>query len=76
MLNASWNYRFWLNAKKVYTETEYKPMNDSGFYTGETKRIRKFIGYIYNGKIYQDNPGLPIKDRELWKKWKEKGLIK
>lgn len=76
LLNAVWNYQFWLNAKKIYTETEYKPMNDNGFYTGEIRKIKKFLGYKYKDKVYLDNPGMPINDRSLWKHWKEKGLIR
>lgn len=76
ILNASWNYRFWLNAKKQYEEKEYRPINENGFYTGEKKKIRKFVGYLYNGETYLDNPGLPIKDRDVWEKWKKKGLIR
>lgn len=75
ILNSMWNYRFWLNAKKVYSEYEYKVVNDNGFHTGEKRKGRKFIGYEYKGKMYLDNPGMPM-DRDQWEKWKEKGLIK
>ena len=75
ILNSMWNYRFWLNAKKVYREYEYKPINENGFYTGEKRKGRKFVGYEYKGKMYLDNPGMPM-DRDQWEKWKEKGLIK
>lgn len=75
LLNCIWNYGFWLNAKKTYSSTEYRVTNDNGFYTGEIRKIRKFSGYLYKGKIYLDNPGLPIQDRELWGIWKKKGLI-
>lgn len=76
LLNAIWNYNFWLNAKKVYSEVEYKEINENGFHTGRIKKIRKFLGYQYGGKIFLDNPGMPIKDRRLWKCWKQKGLIR
>lgn len=75
LLNAKWNYSFWMNSKKVFEQKEYKFMDGYGFYTGETRKIKKFKGYEYRGKIYQDNPGFPIEDRELWTAWKNKGLI-
>lgn len=74
--NAIWNYDFWLNSKKIFEVIEYKLKDNSGFYTGETKKIKKFKGFQYKNKIYLDNPGLPIDDRELWISWKKKGLIR
>ena len=75
-LNTVWNYSFWLKSKKVYKLEEYKSKDKNGFYTNESRNIKKFIGFEYNNKIYLDNPGFPIKDRSLWTFWKEKGLIK
>lgn len=76
LVNTRWNYSFWLNSKKIFEYKEYRVFDNRGFYTGEIRKIRKFIGYEYKGKIYQDNPGFPIIDRELWVAWKKKGLIK
>jgi hypothetical protein len=36
---------------------------------------KRFIGYVYNNKIYLDNPGLENIDRDTWKAWKKKGLL-
>lgn len=74
--NFFWNYNFWLKSKKVFDEIEYKLKDNNGFYTGKTKKIKKFKGFLYKNKLYLDNPGFPIKDRELWINWKNKGLIK
>lgn len=74
--NLIWNYYFWLTAKKVYKIENFKIKDSKGFYTGESKNIKKFIGFSFRNKIYLDNPGFPITDRELWKVWKNKGLIK
>jgi len=74
--NAIWNYNFWLKSKKVFEEIEYKVKDINGFYTGETRKLKKFKGLLYKDKIYQDNPGFPIDDRNLWINWKNKGLIK
>lgn len=74
--NLIWNYSFWLKSRKIFNETEYQIKDAKGFLTGETKKIKKFIGFQYKNKIYLDNPGFPINDRELWEVWKKKGLIK
>lgn len=74
--NILWNYNFWLKAKKIFDFIEYKVKDQNGFYTGEIKKIKKFKGFIFNEKIYLDNPGFPIEDRSLWTHWKNKGLIK
>ncbi len=74
--NLIWNYQFWFLAKKVYTTEEYTVRHEKGYLTDETKILKKFQGYDYKGTIYLDNPGMPIKDRVLWLKWKNKGLIK
>ena len=30
------------------------------------------MGYEYKGKIYQDNPGLPIKNKSNWEIYKKR----
>jgi len=74
--NLIWNYNFWLKSRKVFDETEYRLKDKNGFYTGKTKKIKKFRGFLYRDKLYLDNPGFPIEERDLWTKWRNKGLIK
>lgn len=74
--NLLWNYLFWLKAKKIYKYENFKLKDQNGFYTGQSKNIKKFIGFEFQNKIYLDNPGFPITDRKLWKIWRNKGLIK
>ena len=74
--NAIWNYKFWLNSKKIFEEVEYRVKDQNGFYTGEIRKFKKFKGFQYKEKIYLDNPGFEIENRELWIHWKNKGLIK
>lgn len=76
MKNFIWNYSFWLKSKKIFEEIEYQVKDHNGFYTGEKRKIKKFKGFLLNDKIYLDNPGFPIQDRDLWIVWKNKGLIK
>lgn len=73
--NVLWNYKFWLKSKKIFEEIEYKTKNSVGMYDGKMKKIKKFKGFLFEGKIYLDNPGFPIEDRSLWVTWKNKGLI-
>lgn len=81
-LNFKWNISFWLNAKRVYKVNTYKKVKDYYYdFTNkmhpvyETISKKRFAGYIYKGVIYLDNPGMPIKERYIWKAWKDKGLI-
>lgn len=76
ILNALWNYKFWLNAKKVYEEVTY---NEKVGRLGEKESVvtkKRFKGYLYKGVIYLDNPGIPDIKRDEWESWKNKGLIK
>jgi len=75
VLNTLHNYDFWLNSKKVYTKIEFTKSNSfrNSEYKKETRK--RFLGYEYKGKIYLDNPGLTISDRELWEHWRKKKLI-
>jgi hypothetical protein len=83
-LNAKWNYRFWLFAKKMFKNINYDiedgeyQMDDYYNVKRNKKRIskRRFVGYLYKNQIYLDNPGFKINDRETWEVWKKKGLIK
>jgi len=85
ILNTLWNYKFWLNCKKIYKtytyyeETDvYEEAND-----GTSKMISKknpktairFMGYFYKDNIYLDNPGIKEIDKETWAAWKKKGLV-
>jgi len=75
-LNAKHNYDFWLNSRRVFTTIEYlkfaSHLRSSSF---KKQKKKRFVGYEYKGKIYLDNPGISIKERDVWEKWKEKGLI-
>lgn len=87
-LNLKWNFNFWLKCTKEYKTIEYlktpslKQQFDQQFdyynvkEKPELKRKKRFAGYKFHGKLYLDNPGLPITERDLWIKWKKKGLIK
>jgi len=87
ILNALWNYKFWLFSEKLFREHTYEV--DEGFdldsvdITGKMlskkRKVsrRRFIGYMYKNKLYLDNPGLKETiDKETWEAWKSKGLIK
>lgn len=43
--------------------------------TKKTLTSKRFSGYLYQGRIYHDNPGIQGIDSETWKVWKKKGLI-
>jgi hypothetical protein len=88
VLNAIWNYKFWLFAEKIYKEHKYDVIDndlnlDNVDITGKiiykTKTIvkRRFVGYMYDGRMYLDNPGVRhTVDDDTWRSWTEKGLIK
>ena len=83
ILNALWNYKFWLFCKKLFKTVHYKA--ESGEYElDDTLRIKRdvksftkkrFVGYLFQDGIYLDNPGFRVDDRETWESWKKKGLI-
>ena len=64
--NAIWNYKFWLNCRRKYVEYSFikqNPINQK-----KEKIIkRRFMGYEYKGKIYLDNPGMPLTKESEWK---------
>jgi hypothetical protein len=64
--NAIWNYKFWLFSKRKYVDYSYTIKNPI---SGKIEKVikRRFQGYEYDGKIYQDNPGIPIKNEQDWK---------
>ena len=74
ILNAKCNYSFWFFCKKEYKTIEYFTYNSL---RRSPKKISKkrFIGYRYKGHLYLDNPGLSIKERDVWEAWKKKGLL-
>lgn len=75
ILNTIWNYKFWLNAKKVFNTITLNKKNRFGIMeSSETKQ--RFKGYLYKGKLYLDNPGVPNIERDVWESWKNKGFIK
>ena len=76
ILNAMWNYKFWLNAKKVYDVISF---NKKSGRLGEIQVPvvkKRFKGYLFKGSLYLDNPGIPDIKRDVWEVWKKKGLIK
>ena len=88
ILNAKWNYKFWLFAEKMYKTRTYD-VNEEEFnlenvdITGKmhfnTRKVtvKRFVGYRYENAMYLDNPGFRHTiDKETWKAWKRKGLIK
>jgi len=83
ILNTIHNYKFWLLSKKIYTTKSYIiPDNDFSVdydwkIVQKKKKVetKRFVGYLYNNKIYLDNPGLENIERETWKAWRRKGLI-
>ncbi len=84
ILNLTWNLKFWLFSKKIYQGITYEePIQDffsdfSNKMYAKTKQITKkrFVGFLFNNKIYLDNPGIPKIDRETWVSWRKKGLVK
>jgi len=87
ILNCIWNYKFWLFAEKIYRiHTYYIDDNnlslDNVDITGKIiprkKKIvkRRFVGYMYDGMMYLDNPGFRHRvDKETWDSWMKKGLF-
>lgn len=74
LLNAKWNYSFWLFCKRKYAYVSYIKINP--IKQNREKVIKKrFLGYEYKGKLYEDNPGMPMKSNSDWKIWRKKGLI-
>lgn len=84
ILNSVWNIKFWLSAEKLFKisnyvveDENYEMADDLKIVTPKTNVSKKrFAGYMFKNNIYLDNPGLKIDDRETWKSWKKKGLIK
>ena len=89
ILNTLWNYKFWIFSEKIFKEHAYYitkenfDWDDVDVYTGKMKykkikKVRKrFVGYMYKGIMYIDNPGFRhIVDEESWSAWNLKGLIK
>lgn len=88
ILNAIWNYKFWLFAEKVYKNHSYNVREEelnledvdiTGKIRFNTKKVNKkrFVGYKYDNMMYLDNPGLRQEvTKEVWNAWKKKGLIK
>jgi hypothetical protein len=88
ILNAIWNYKFWLFAEKIYKEYSYETIDnelnlENMDITGKIKFNKKkvfkkrFVGYMFQNGMYLDNPGFKhTVDKETWNAWKLKGLIK
>lgn len=74
ILNAKFNYSFWLKCRKEYRIISFVKGNP---FRNTHARVQKqrFAGYRFNGTLFLDNPGFIIKDRDVWEKWKQKGLF-
>lgn len=84
ILNTIWNYKFWLFSKKIYRDVNHRVQKIDEFemdYTFKLKPTtkvitsRRFSGYIFENRIYHDNPGIQGIDSETWQVWRRKGLI-
>lgn len=87
-LNGLWNYRFWLNAKPIYKQHKYivedgidfeRTLSDAVMKSQIKKKQmtqRRFVGLLFENRIYQDNPGLQGVDSATWDAWINKGLVK
>lgn len=82
LVNFIWNIKFWLFAKKIYQNRSYYIESDD-FILDEAMRMvakkklvtrRRFVGYLFQGALYLDNPGFKI-DYNTWKAWRKKKLI-
>lgn len=87
ILNLIWNYKFWIFSEKIYQnhsfqvneELDMNKTNPEGRvgYKKRTINQRRFIGYMFEGKMYLDNPGVKeFVDKETSRRWIEKGFIK
>ena len=88
ILNALWNYKFWLFAEKIFKDHSYEIIEEgfalddvdiTGKMLYKKKRVysKRFVGHMYDGMMHLDNPGLKhTVDKDVWTSWKEKGLIK
>lgn len=84
ILNTMWNYKFWLFSKKIFRTVHHVVKDTSNYEMDYTFKLKpglkeitskRFSGYLYQGKIYHDNPGIQGIDKETWQAWKKKGLI-
>ena len=86
ILNMLWNYKFWLFSKKVFRDVNHIVSSKEDYemdytYTFKIKPIKKtitskrFSGYLFQGRIYHDNPGMQDIDQDTWHVWRKKGLI-
>ena len=63
--NSIWNYKFWLLWKRKFVEYSFIKKNRIN---GKREKVikKRFQGYEYKGKIYQDNPGMPLSTKYEW----------
>jgi len=74
LLNAAWNYNFWIRCTKEYKIIEYYHLPTPRSQP-VLKSKKRFVGYRFKNVLYMDNPGLQVSDKEVWKFWHHKGLI-
>lgn len=73
-----------LHAKKIYRTYNRSVVDLDNIEMDYTLKLipakkqiisKRFSGYLFNGQIYHDNPGLQGIDIETWLIWKKKKLI-
>lgn len=87
-LNAKWNFKFWMFSEKIYKNHSYT-IESQEFDLGDVDIIgkiipkkknivsRRFVGYMYDGMIHLDNPGLRHTiDKDTWNAWRSKKIVK
>jgi len=81
--NLIWNIRFWFFCKKIYKTFSYE-ISSKDFVLDEVLKMhykkeiitkKRFVGYLFENKIYYDNPGFPILDRNSWLKIKKNNML-
>lgn len=86
-LNLRWNLKFWLLSEKVYKDFSYlvndgideNSIYDVGVkikFKKKTITSKRFIGFLYEGRIYLDNPGIQNVKKEIKDSWIKKRLLK
>lgn len=89
VMNAYWNYMFFLNARAVYTDRRFAKqsesidleknldmINDKMRFDKTFTSVKRFIGYQFNGSFYLDNPGAQaFVERKIAEIWRKNNWI-
>lgn len=82
VLNTKWNIKFWLLAKPL--EKDFQYMSEENYDADESfhlkpKRVpkssKRFSGWLFEGNVYLDNPGIQKLPNDVWQKWHKKGWL-